>query len=324
MGATILTNETTFSPNNTHGPVIDEVEGLIRVYKDGHVERSQLIPCVGPTLPLELGVSCSDVHIDTLTNVWARLYVPLVKTNMPLVSNTRLPMLVYFHGGGFCVGSASWSCYHEFLVRLSSTSRCMVMSVNYRLAPENPLPAAYEDGVNAIHWLNKTRKDNLWGKLSDFERIFLAGDSAGGNIANHVAARLATDEAGIKIAGMILIQPFFGGEARTDSEKRVGNNTKSSMLTLAASDTWWKMALPRGANREHAYCKPVKTKERTLVCVAENDVLMDREMEMNGGDVFERVVYKGVGHAFQILGKSQLDHAKTQEMLCHMDAFINH
>ncbi|KAF8057230.1 hypothetical protein N665_1262s0006 [Sinapis alba] len=304
MGATTLIHVMTINSNNTniHGPVVDEVEGLIRVYKDGHVERSQLVTCVGPSLPLELGVACSDVYIDKLTNVWARLYIPID-------TNSNLPLLVYFHGGGFCVGSASWSCYHEFLARLSASSRCMVMSVNYRLAPENPLPAAYEDGVNVIHWLKKRSSNSLWAKLCDLSRIFLVGDSAGGNIAHHVASRLVTatdDLKPLRIEGTILIQPFFGGEARTESERSVENNTKSSILTLAASDAWWKLALPRGANREHPYCKPVKkmVMMRTLVCVAEMDVLMDREMEMCDGneEVIKRVVYKGVGHAFHILG----------------------
>ncbi|KAF2594493.1 hypothetical protein F2Q70_00044839 [Brassica cretica] len=325
MGATTLTHVMTIDPYNTniHGPVVDEVEGLIKVYKDGHVERSQLVPCVGPSLPLELGVACSDIYIDKLTNVWARLYVPVD-------TNSKLPLLVYFHGGGFCVGSASWSCYHEFLARLSASSRCMVMSVNYRLAPENPLPAAYEDGVNVIYWLKKRRSNSLWAKLCDLSRIFLVGDSAGGNIAHHVAARLATEADDLKplrIVGTILIQPFFGGEARTESERGVENNTKSSILTLAASDAWWRLALPRGENREHPYCKPAKKMVvRTLVCVAEMDVLMDREIEMCDGneEVIKRVVYKGVGHAFHILGKSQLAQTTTDEMLCHIDSFIHH
>ncbi|XP_010415489.1 PREDICTED: probable carboxylesterase 6 [Camelina sativa] len=334
MGATTLTHVTTINPNNTniHGPVVDEVEGLIRVYKDGHVERTQVVPCVGTSLPLELGVTCSDIVIDKLTNVWARLYVPMMTTTTKS-SVSKLPLIVYFHGGGFCIGSASWSCYHEFLARLSARSRCLIMSVNYRLAPENPLPAAYEDGVNAILWLNKARNDTLWAKLCDFSRIFLAGDSAGGNIAHQVAARLASTELKpLEIEGAILIQPFFGGEARTESEKRVGNN-KRSVLTLSSSDAWWRLSLPRGANREHPYCKPVKTRSstvmmRTLVCVAEMDLLMDRNMEMCDGsneEVIKRVVYKGVGHAFHVLGKShQLAHTTTLEMLCHIDAFINH
>ncbi|KAJ4874586.1 putative carboxylesterase 6 [Raphanus sativus] len=330
MEATTMTHVPT---NNTsiHGPVVEEVKGLIRVYKDGHVERSQFVPCVDPSLPLELGVTCSDVHIDKSTNVWARLYVP--KTVNKSSSVSRLPLIVYFHGGGFCAGSASWSCYHQYLARLSAKSRCLVMHVNYRLAPEDLLPAAYEDGVNAILWLKKTRNDNLWSKLCDFGSIFLAGDSAGGNIANHVAARLAADadEALIKplrIEGTILIQPFFGGEDRTESERRVENNTESSVLTLASSDTWWRLALPRDASREHPYCKPVTIKKtRTLVCVAEMDVLMDRAMEMcDSGDekMIKRVVYEGVGHAFQILDESPLAQTMALQMLCDIDAFIHH
>ncbi|KAJ0241369.1 carboxylesterase 6 [Hirschfeldia incana] len=313
--------------NNTsiHGPVVEEVKGLITVCKDGHVDRPKFLPCVDPSLPLELGVACSDVHIDELTNVWARLYVPTMTKSS---SVSKLPLLVYFHGGGFCAGSASWSCYHQFLARLSAKSQCLVMHVNYRLAPENPLPAAYEDGVNAILWLKKTRHDNLWSKQCDFSNIFLAGDSAGGNIANHVAARLEAADALIKplkIEGTILIQPFFGGEARTESERRAENNTERSVLTLASSDTWWRLALPRDANREHPYCKPVTIKSRTLVCVAELDVLMDSAMEMCGSDekMIKCVVYRGVGHAFQVLDESPLAQTMTLQMLCDIDAFIH-
>ncbi|CAH8358854.1 unnamed protein product [Eruca vesicaria subsp. sativa] len=282
MEATTITHVTTNNPNNTnlHGAVVEEVEGLIKVYKDGHVTKSSSV--------------------------------------------SKLPLIVYFHGGGFCAGSASWSCYHQFMARLSAKSRCLVMHVNYRLAPENPLPAAYEDGVNAILWLKKTRNDNLWSKLCDFDRIFLAGDSAGGNIANHVAADALIKP--LNIEGTILIQPFFSGETRTESERRVENNTKSSVLTLASSDTWWRLALPRGANREHPYCKPVEIKTRTLVCVAEMDVLMDRAIEMCDSDekMNKCVVYKGVGHAFQILDESPLGHKMTLEMLCDIEAFIHH
>ncbi|KAF3521135.1 hypothetical protein DY000_02063350 [Brassica cretica] len=107
---------------------------------------------------------------------------------------------------------------------------------------------------------------------------------------------------------------------------RVENNTESSVLTLTSSDTWWRLALPREANREHPYCKPVKITTRTLVCVAEMDVLMDREMEMCDSDekMIKCVVYKGVGHAFQILDESSLATTMTLQMLCDIDAFIHH
>nr|DAD31738.1 TPA_asm: hypothetical protein HUJ06_010589 [Nelumbo nucifera] len=91
-----------------HGVVTDEIEGIIRVYKDGHVERPPIVPNVVCTVASEPDVASRDVAINKITNVWARFYVPRCQQG-------KLPFLVYFHGGGFCVGSAAWKCYHEFL-----------------------------------------------------------------------------------------------------------------------------------------------------------------------------------------------------------------
>ncbi|KAK2663040.1 hypothetical protein Ddye_001614 [Dipteronia dyeriana] len=89
--------------NNNHGViVIEEVEGLIRVYKNGHVERPPAIPNVHCAVPSHLGVTARDISIDKYTNLWARIYVPSSS------SSAKLPFLVYFHGSGFCIGSAAW------------------------------------------------------------------------------------------------------------------------------------------------------------------------------------------------------------------------
>ncbi|KAJ6683798.1 hypothetical protein OIU85_007490 [Salix viminalis] len=164
---------------NSHGVIIEEIEGLIRVYKDGHIERPPIIPSVPCNVATVNDVTAKDVVIDKFTNLWARIYV----------SNRSgtLPLLVYFHGGGFCVGSAAWSCYHEFLANLASKASCIIVSINYRLAPENRLPAAYDDGVNAFTWLkqqalNGPPEHQWWLSRCNLSSIFLAGDSAGANI----------------------------------------------------------------------------------------------------------------------------------------------
>ncbi|KAL4586597.1 hypothetical protein LXL04_011235 [Taraxacum kok-saghyz] len=328
----------TKTPQNTQTPriLVEEIGGLIRVYKDGHVERPQIVPFVTCTLPLELGVTCKDLVIDTFTNIWARFYVPK--------SNEKLPLLVYFHGGGFCVGSAAWSCYHEFLALLARKAGCLIMSVNYRLAPENPLPAAYEDGEKALMWVKQQalsgNPNKLWWlKNCDFSNVFLAGDSAGGNIAHNTTLRLCANWGKLKpliIKGNILIQPFFGGESRTNSEAYMVQ-PPGSALNLVASDTYWRLSLPKGVNRDHPWCNSGANMSRklermtylpTMVCVSELDILKDRNMEFcgvlrNSGIQVEHVVYKGVGHAFQILDKSQLSQMRTQEMIYHIKAFVN-
>ncbi|XP_050221174.1 probable carboxylesterase 6 [Mercurialis annua] len=317
-----------------HGAVTDELPGLIRVYKDGHVERSQIVPCVTTRLAPELGVLSRDTIIDRVSNIWARFYVPTT-------SEDRKPLIVYFHGGGFCVGSSAWSCYHEFLSKLAAKTDCLVMSVNYRLAPENPLPAAYEDGITALMWLKKLSVSNCdsgqswWTKQCNFSNIFLAGDSAGANIVYNVISMVGSDTT-LNLKGMIMIQPFFGGEARTDSEKNLVQSPRSA-LSLAASDTYWRLALPRGANRDHRWCNPMaKLKDGgeiivqlpMMVCISEMDILRDRNLEFVNSDLVckgkkKRVVHKGVGHAFQILSKSQIAQTRTIEMMSEINDFIS-
>lgn len=319
------------SKSKPHGVVVEEIEGLIKVYKDGHIERSQIVPNVPPTLPPELGVASKDVIIDLYTNIWARFYVPKC--------SGELPLILYFHGGGFCVGSASWVCYHEFLAKLAGQVNCVIMSVNYRLAPENPLPAAYEDGLKSLSWLKQRGsviEEFLHGKI-DFAAVFLAGDSAGANIAHHVAVRSINHSLKpLIIKGMILIQPFFGGEDRTDSEKFTVQSSRSA-LTVAASDTYWRLALSGGADRDHPWCNLLGKGwgmleelrlPPILVCVSELDILRDRNLEMcaalaKAGKKVEHVVYRGVGHAFQVLRKSQVAQVRTQEMMAHIKAFIS-
>ncbi|KAF5749918.1 Carboxyesterase 17 [Tripterygium wilfordii] len=324
-----------------HGVVLEEIEGLIRVYKDGNVERPPLIPNVPCTAALGAGVTARDVVIDRFTNLWARIYVPSCPG--------RLPVLVYFHGGGFCVGSAAWSCYHDFIANLAVKAGCVILSINYRLAPENQLPTAYEDGTNAVVWLkqqalNGSSENKWWLSKCSFSSLFLGGDSAGANIAYHVTTRLGSNGTfeptitnPLCLKGTILIQPFFGGEARTGSEKN-SRQPPNSALTLSASDTYWRLSLPAGDNRDHPWCNPLANgasklrdlalPSAMLVCISEMDILKDRNSEFcnalaSAGKRVEAVMHKGVGHAFQILHNSPNAQTRIQEMVSHLKSFIN-
>lgn len=287
-------------------PVIirEEIKGLIRLHVDGKVERHPVVPCV----PAESGddVACSDVTIDEETNLRARLYVPPGKPVGPAIA--------YFHGGGFCVGSAAWSVYHEFAARLARETGRSVLSVEYRLAPESPLPAAYEDAARSVEWL--TRRSP--------EGVVLAGDSAGANVVYNILSMASSDDA---IRGAVLIQPFFGGEARTSSEAAAA---PGGALSLAASDAYWRMALPAGASRDHRWCNPLSggwvlpAATAVMVCVAELDILRDRNLEFCAALAEVRCeVYEGVGHAFQILGRSQLARTTSEVMMDHIKDFVS-
>ncbi|XP_020110432.1 probable carboxylesterase 17 [Ananas comosus] len=328
--------------NNYHGAVADEIEGLVTVYEDGHVERAPVMPTVeSSTSPLRGpgDVTWSDVTLCRVTGLWARLFVPDPDPDPdPAGEPPRLPVVVYFHGGGFCVGSAAWRCYHDFAARLAASAGCAVASVDYRLAPEHPLPAAYDDGAAAVDAL-LLRAARLEPRC-DPSRVVLCGDSAGAAIAYHVAARLCEchAEAPGWLRGVALVQPFFGGQARTASEESEEKEEEQrSVLSLGRSDGYCRrLALPRGCDRDHPWCNPVglggawrviRRLPRTLVCAAGMDVLRDRNAEFcaamkSAGNCVESRVYAGVGHAFQLLGRSHVSKVRTHEMLMHIRDFI--
>ncbi|KAJ6796978.1 Uncharacterized protein M6B38_221215 [Iris pallida] len=316
-----------------HGPVVEEIRGLIRLHKDGHVERPPAVPQVPCTWSPVPDVRSGDVVIDSSTGTWARFYVP---TCHQQGQQQLLPLLVYFHGGGFCVGSAAWSCYHEFLARLASHAGCVVMSVNYRLAPEHRLPACYEDGLAAVKWARRQQQagSGWWRARCDMNRVYLGGDSAGAAAAYNVSARLCPSASYLR--GLVLIQPFFGGEARTGSEKSAVQPPKSA-LSLATSDCYWRLALPAGADRDHPWCNPLGRRSPkleslglppALVCISEADILKDRNLEFcramrKAGKTVEHAVYAGVGHGFQVLHNYHASQARTQEMLTHIKSFLS-
>ncbi|XP_057501980.1 probable carboxylesterase 18 [Actinidia eriantha] len=185
------------------------------------------------------GVTSSDITIDVTRNLWFRLFTP--------ADADMLPVIVYFHGGGFVFFSASTKPYDEFCRRLAENIPAVVVSVNYRLAPEHRFPAQFDDAFDTLKFLDS---DFLPPK-ADLSRCFVTGDSAGGNIAHQVALRSAASEGGfrrLRIAGVIAIQPFFGGEERTESELRL---THVPFVNTERSDWMWKAFLPEGSDRNH-------------------------------------------------------------------------
>lgn len=105
----------------------------------------------------------------------ARLYVPLAAGIAPA------PAIIFFHGGGFVMGDLDT---HDVICRrLAASSRCRVLSVDYRLAPEHKFPTAHDDAMAAWTWA--TDRNNILG--FDPDRIAVAGDSAGGNLSAFIA-----------------------------------------------------------------------------------------------------------------------------------------
>ncbi|XP_057491865.1 probable carboxylesterase 18 [Actinidia eriantha] len=191
------------------------------------------------------GVKTSDVNVDPSRNLWFRLFVP---TPQPPSSSSPLPVIVFFHGGGFVYLSADSKAYDAVCRRFARRVSAVVVSVDYRLAPEHQYPAQYDDGFDALRFLDEN-KDSFLPENADLSGCFLAGDSAGANIAHHVAKRASESEfRQLKVIGLVAIQPFFGGEERTESEKR-----RSLLVSVERTDWMWKAFLPEGegADRDH-------------------------------------------------------------------------
>uniref|UniRef100_A0A0E0JYN9 Alpha/beta hydrolase fold-3 domain-containing protein n=1 Tax=Oryza punctata TaxID=4537 RepID=A0A0E0JYN9_ORYPU len=163
------------------------------------------------------GVRSVDVTIDASRGLWARVFSPSsTKREATATAAQALPVVVFFHGGGFVLFSAA-SCYYDRLCRrFCREVGAVVVSVNYRLAPAHRFPAAYDDGLAALRYLDVSGLPEAadLGVAVDLSNCFLAGDSAGGNMVHHVAQRWAasTSSSSLRLAGAVLIQPLFGGE----------------------------------------------------------------------------------------------------------------
>jgi gibberellin receptor GID1 len=227
-------------------------------------------------------------HINKSSGLLNRVYnfssnnIPqfTIDVEKPLSVTEIVPVIIFFHGGSFTHSSANSAIYDTFCRRLVNLCKAVVVSVNYRRSPEHRWPSAYDDGWAALKWV----ESRTWlqsGKNSKVH-VFLAGDSSGGNIAHNVAMRAA--EEGVEVLGNILLHPMFGGEMRTESEKKLDGKY---FVTVQDRDWYWRAFLPEGEDRDHPACNPFgprgKTLEgikfpKSLVVVAGLDLVQDWQL----------------------------------------------
>ena len=141
--------------------------GLVRVYKSGRVVRPFLSPPAAAGLDPVTGVDSKDVHLGDYS---ARLYLP----PSAAAAAGKLPVIVYVHGGGFVAESVVSPNGHRFLNSLAAACPAVAVSIEYRLAPEHPLPAAYDDSVAALRWV-LSGADPWVAAHGDLGRVFEIG-----------------------------------------------------------------------------------------------------------------------------------------------------
>nr|AFK39163.1 unknown [Lotus japonicus] len=128
--------------------IVLEVPPYLQVHKNGTIERFAGTEVAPAGFDSETNVVSKDILIIPETGVTARFYYP-----NSAAKTTKLPLVFYLHGGAFCISSPSDPLYHNPLNRLVAESNVVAVSVDYRLAPEHPLPAAYEDSWAALKWV---------------------------------------------------------------------------------------------------------------------------------------------------------------------------
>ncbi|CAK9155260.1 unnamed protein product [Ilex paraguariensis] len=258
--------------------VVEDCLGVLQVFSDGSIFRSDDIQFPFP-VHSDSSVIWRDCLYDSKINLYLRLYKPL----SPPPSSTKLPILYFFHGGGFCVGSRSWPNCHNSCLRLASGLQALVVAPDYRLAPEHRLPAAMDDAVSAVKWLQSQaicESPETWVYDGvDFDRVFVVGDSSGGTIAHHLAVRLgpgSPEIAPVRVRGYVLMAPFFGGTLRTKSE---AEGLPETFLNLEILDRFWRLSLPVGEKADHPFANPFGPDSPNL-----EQVKLDPVLVMVGGD----------------------------------------
>ncbi|BFG15347.1 hypothetical protein CerSpe_016210 [Prunus speciosa] len=295
---------------------------FIRIYKDGKVERLRGSPYVPPSPDKdpETGVSSKDITISHNPNISARLYLP----NLPQNQIQKLPILVYFHGGAFCVESAFSLNAHRFLNRLVSEAQVAAVSVEYSLAPENPLPLAYEDSWAALQWVASHSnnqeldgKEDPWlAKFGDFDRLYIGGDSAGGNIAHNLAMKAGLESlcGGVKVLGAFLSHPYFWGS------KPIGSEPKGEDFENTLEYKGWDVVYPSAPGGiDNPMVNPAGEGARSLaglgcskllMCVAGKDQLRDRGVWYC--DLVRESGWKGEVELFEVEGEEHCFHLRSE------------
>jgi acetyl esterase len=193
-----------------------------------------------------------------------------------------LPALVYLHGGGWVIGDLDT---HDVLCRqLANGARCAVYSVDYRLAPEHPFPAAVEDCVAALKFVSGRH-----------ERVAVGGDSAGGNLATVVSLH-ARDHGGPPISYQLLIYPATDQRMQHPSIRR---NGEGYLLTKKAMDYFQAQYLPRKEDLVDWRASPLLAQRLdglppAYVITAGYDPLADE-----GREYAERLAKEGVEVAYR-------------------------
>jgi acetyl esterase len=246
-------------------------------------------------------VALAAAEIDVRDESILRSDVPHIPIRIYSPKNGRqLPgVIMFFHGGGFVFGSVNSE--HARCIHLAKETQCVVVSVDYRLAPEHPFPAAFDDCYDALVWAAANAAE--LGVISG--NIAVVGASAGGNLAAAVSLK-ARDCDGPPIAIQVLIYPVIDVRMKTPS---ILEFTDTPVWDSVRTKAMWSLYL--GENQEPtAYASPALSTSfvglpPACVIAAELDPLRDEAIEyaiglIRAGVAVELHTYPGAYHGFDV------------------------
>lgn len=241
---------------------------------------------VGPPPSREIAVA--HIEDETVDGIPIRIYRG---------GGTPTGVLMYFHGGGFVIGSIG--LMDNVARELTQATGAVVISVEYRLAPENPYPAGLDDCETATRWAlaNCAR----WGVPP--ERLAISGESAGGNLSAALALRLR-DAGEVKLAGQVLIYPGTAGSVQYPSN----DEFDGLILNKRAKEVFWE-AYSGGRNLDSdPYAAPLLADSLVgvapaVVVLGGCDMLRDEgrayaERLRQDGVAVDEICYPGQPHGF--------------------------
>jgi len=266
---------------------------MIRVLRS----TPDILAMTGSTLATDDRVAVDNSEIpgpDGAPDIGVRIY-------RPTSAGDRSPAMVYFHGGASVIGDPYLE-EHRCL-RLAADGGCIVVSVDYRLAPENPFPAGFEDCCSALTWV-VAHADDLG---IDTERVAVGGASAGGALCAAVA-QMARDRAAPSLAFQLLIYPVIDDRMDTPSMRAFGG---TPVWTSGSNAQMWDHYL--GAKRDYVsnYAAPGRASDLSdlppaYVMTAELDPLRDEGISyaqrlMQAGVATDLRCFAGACHGFDLL-----------------------
>lgn len=242
-------------------------------------------------------VKIKDIKGGKLGDVSMRLY-------SGQESSSDSPVLIYFHGGGWSMGSIETT--DRFCMALASQGNVKVISVDYPLAPENPYPAALKVGIEAVEYISANSEELGLDK----KRISLGGDGAGGNIAFQTFQNLQDD---IEIRSLVLFYPLLKttGSLNAENKREFGRG-------FGFDSRLWEVLVEGYNGKEMEASKKIPP---TLMISAGRDIIIDEETNFaSSNSAITYVLFEGALHGFITDGHQNTALNKAVELT---DFFLN-